>query len=188
MTAAGKLLIHTCCAHCTAYTVEHWRSLGYDVTGLWFNPNIHPFTEHNLRLEAMQQFSHVMDFQLVVLEGYEFWEYFRRVAGHETERCGICFDLRLDRVARKAAEMGIGAFTSSLLISPHQQHEVAKTAGERVAAQNGVQFLYADLRKRYSDSRRITKPIELYRQQYCGCVYSEYERYHQHESEAEGKL
>jgi len=177
MTTAVKLLVHTCCAHCTAYTVEYWRGLGYDVIGLWFNPNIHPFTEHNLRLEAMQKLSAKMSFQLVVPEGYDFQEYFRRVAGHEKERCSICFNLRLARVAHQAAEMGIGVFTTSLLISPHQQHEAVKTSGEQAAEQSGVQFLYADLRKRYSDSRCITKPIDLYRQQYCGCMFSEYERY-----------
>ena len=151
--------------------------MGYDVIGLWFNPNIHPFSEHNLRLEAMQKLADTMDFQLVVSQGYDFQEYFRRVAGHETERCAMCFALRFEQIARQASEMGISAFTSSLLISPHQQHEIAKIAGERAAVQHNVQFLYADLRKRYSDSRRITNPIELYRQQYCGCIYSEYERY-----------
>lgn len=175
MTAS--LLVHACCAHCTAYTVEHWRGLGYNVTALWYNPNIHPFTEHNLRLEAMKNLSQNMNFPLVIIDGYDFKEYFRRVAGYEDERCACCFKLRLDRVAKKARELGIEAFTSSLLISPHQKHELAKEIGEKVASENGVSFLYADLRKRYSDSRHITKPMELYRQQYCGCIYSEYERY-----------
>jgi predicted adenine nucleotide alpha hydrolase (AANH) superfamily ATPase len=172
-----KILVHACCAHCTAYTVEHWRKEGYDVTALWYNPNVHPFAEHKLRLEAMKNLSQNMNFPLVVIEGYDFREYFRRVAGHEDERCGYCFELRLNRVAQKAKELGIESFTSSLLISPHQKHELVKEIGEKAALENGVNFLYADLRKRYSDSRHITKPMELYRQQYCGCVYSEYERY-----------
>ncbi|RJO62214.1 MAG: hypothetical protein C4542_04665 [Dehalococcoidia bacterium] len=178
-----RVLIHACCAHCTAYTIEHWRREGYDVTALWYNPNIHPFTEHNLRLEAMKNLSRNMNFPLVVVDGYDFKEYFRRVAGHEDERCGYCFELRLDRVAKKAKELGIESFTSSLLISPHQKHELAKEIGEKVALEAGISFLYADLRKRYSDSRHITKPMELYRQQYCGCIYSEYERYAEQGSE-----
>jgi predicted adenine nucleotide alpha hydrolase (AANH) superfamily ATPase len=172
-----NVLVHACCAHCTAYTIEHWRKEGYDVTALWYNPNIHPFTEHNMRLEAMKNLSHNMNFPLIIIEGYDFKEYFRRIAGHEDERCGYCFELRLDTVAKKAKELSIASFTSSLLISPHQKHELIKEIGERVASTNGVNFLYADLRKRYSDSRHITKPMELYRQQYCGCVYSEWERY-----------
>ena len=172
-----SVLVHTCCAHCSAYTVEYWRIQGYSVTGFWYNPNIHPFTEHNLRLEAVKKLSETMAFPLKIEESYDFKEYFRRVAGREDSRCAACFDLRLGKVARKARELGIGSFTSSLLISPHQNHELASETGQKAAAENGVVFLYADLRKRYSDSRHITKPMELYRQQYCGCIYSEYERY-----------
>jgi hypothetical protein len=125
----------------------------------------------------MKSLSENMNFPLVVIEGYDFNEYFQRIAGHEDERCGYCFELRLAKVSKKAKELGIEAFTSSLLISPHQKHDLAKEIGEKVASENDVTFLYADLRKRYSDSRHITKPMELYRQQYCGCIYSEYERY-----------
>jgi hypothetical protein len=150
-TVADDILVHTCCAHCSAYTVEYWRSKGYKVTGFWYNPNIHSYTEHNLRLD-------------------------------EDTRCEQCFSLRLGAAAKKARELGIGSFTSSLLISPHQKHELAREMGEKAAAENGVNFLYADLRKRYSESRHITKPMELYRQQYCGCIYSEYERYSEQDS------
>ncbi len=172
-----SVLVHTCCAHCSAYTVAYWRTLGYSVTGFWYNPNIHPFTEHNLRLEAVKKLSETMDFPLKVEEGYDFREYFRMVAWREDSRCAPCFELRLGKTSRKARELGIGSFTSSLLISPHQNHELARNTGVKAAAENGVGFLYADLRKRYSDSRHITKPMELYRQQYCGCIYSEFERY-----------
>jgi predicted adenine nucleotide alpha hydrolase (AANH) superfamily ATPase len=173
----ASVLVHACCAHCTAYTVGHWRDQGYIVTALWYNPNIHPFTEHNLRVEAMKTLSHTMKLPLVVIEGYDFKEYFHRIVGQEDRRCGCCFELRLGRVAKLAKEMGIDAFTSSLLISPDQKHDQIKQIGEKVAVENELTFLYADLRKRYSDSRHITKPMELYRQQYCGCIYSEYERY-----------
>ncbi|MCL2679181.1 MAG: epoxyqueuosine reductase QueH [Dehalococcoidia bacterium] len=172
-----KLLVHACCAHCTAYTIEYWRKQGHAVTAVWYNPNIHHFTEHNLRLEAMSGMALALSFQLVVIAGYDFKEYFRRVAGDEADRCRHCFDMRLDRVAAKAAEDGFEAFTTSLLISPHQKHELVNQSGEKASARSGVAFLSADLRKRYSDSRRITKPLELYRQQYCGCIYSEVERY-----------
>jgi epoxyqueuosine reductase len=171
------IAVHACCAHCTAYTMEHWRNEGYEVTAVWYNPNIHPYTEHQNRLEAVKTLSQNLNFPLVVIEGYDFQEYFRRVAGHERDRCGHCLRLRLNRVAAKARELGQGAFTTSTLISPHMKHELIKQMGEETEAVNGTPFLYADLRKRYSDSRRITKPMELYRQQYCGCLYSEYERY-----------
>lgn len=172
-----RLLIHSCCAHCAAYTVKYWREQGYDASAFWYNPNIHPYTEHRHRLEAMQSLAKTMNLPLIVTEGYDIIDYFRRVAGHEAERCRHCFKLRLSKTAETAKQMGFNAFTTTLLISPQQKHELIKKVGEELGKETGVDFLYADLRKRYSDSRHITKPMELYRQQYCGCVYSEWERY-----------
>jgi predicted adenine nucleotide alpha hydrolase (AANH) superfamily ATPase len=173
----SKVLIHVCCAHCAAYTVEHWRREGYEVGGLWYNPNIHPFTEHRQRLESIQSLAQSIGLPLIVAPDYDIIEYFRRVAGHESERCRYCFELRLSKTAEAARQHGYDAFTTTLLISPQQQHETIKEVGDKIAGEQGVTFLYADLRKRYSDSRHITKPMDLYRQQYCGCVYSEWERY-----------
>jgi len=172
-----KLLVHVCCAHCAAYTVEYWRQQGWEVGGFWYNPNIHPYTEHQSRLESMKTLAREIDLPLIVAGGYAMPEYFRQVAGHEEERCRYCFDLRLLLTAETARENGFDAFTTTLLISPHQKHDIIQEIGNKIAVEHGPEFLYADLRKRYSDSRHITKPMDLYRQQYCGCVYSEWERY-----------
>ena len=172
-----KLLVHVCCAHCAAYTVEYWRQQGWEVGGFWYNPNIHPYTEHQSRLESMKTLAREIDLPLIVAGGYAMPEYFRQVAGHEEERCRYCFDLRLLLTAETARENGFDAFTTTLLISPHQKHDINQEIGNKIAVEHGPEFLYADLRKRYSDSRHITKPMDLYRQQYCGCVYSEWERY-----------
>jgi len=172
-----KLLIHVCCAHCAAYTAAYWRQQGYDVSGFWYNPNIQPYTEHQQRLESMKSLAHEIKLPLIIADSYEVIEYFRRVVGHEDERCRHCFDMRLTRTAEIAHEKGFDAFTTTLLISPHQKHDIIRETGEKIAADYGVAFLYADLRKRYSESRHITKPMNLYRQQYCGCVYSEWERH-----------
>jgi predicted adenine nucleotide alpha hydrolase (AANH) superfamily ATPase len=172
-----KLLIHVCCAHCAAYTVEYWRQQGCEVSGFWYNPNIHPYTEHQQRLESMKLLAEKTDLPLIVDGAYDVVEYFRRVAGHEEERCRHCFRLRLAKTAEIACDKGYDGFTTTLLISPHQQHELIREVGDMVAGEKGAEFLYTDLRKRYSDSRHITKPMDLYRQQYCGCIYSEWERY-----------
>ena len=172
-----RVLVHSCCAHCAAYTVEHWRQQGYEVSALWYNPNIHPYTEHQQRLEAMQTLAGEMKLPLINTGGYDIVDYFRGVVGHEAERCGHCFRLRLSKTAETAREMGFDAFTTTLLIIPHQKHDLLKEIGAELGKEKGVEFLYADLRKRYSDSRHITKPMDLHRQQYCGCVYSEWERY-----------
>ncbi len=173
----NSVLVHCCCAHCAAYTVDHWRRQGYQVSALWYNPNIHPYLEHQHRLEAIKTFAQGADLPLVIIEGYDLVEYFRRVVGHESERCRYCFGLRLGKTVETARQMGFGAFTTTLLISPHQKHDLLLEIGNELAGERGVDFLYADLRKRYSDSRRMTKAQNLYRQQYCGCVYSEWERH-----------
>ncbi|TET26841.1 MAG: epoxyqueuosine reductase QueH [Dehalococcoidia bacterium] len=172
-----SVLIHCCCAHCAAYSVQHWREQGYEVGALWYNPNIHPYTEHQRRLEAMKSLALEVNLPLTVSEGYDIIAYFRQVAGHEGERCQHCFRLRLAKTAEKAHQMGSHAFTTTLLISPHQKHDLLKEIGSQLAREKDMEFLYADLRKRYSDSRHMTKPLDLYRQQYCGCVYSEWEGY-----------
>jgi hypothetical protein len=175
-----SILLHVCCAHCTAYTVEYWRREGYEVTAFWYNPNIHPFTEHQNRLEAMKFLSIQMKFPLVIDDSYDIVKYFQVIVGNETDRCRRCFDLRLSKTVLRASQDGFKEFTTTLLISPHQKHELIREVGEGVA--QGLKFLYADLRKRYSDSRHLTKPLNLYRQQYCGCIYSEWERYSVRES------
>jgi predicted adenine nucleotide alpha hydrolase (AANH) superfamily ATPase len=174
--AGPSLLLHCCCAHCAAYTVDYWRRQGYSVRGYWYNPNIHPYMEHQARLEAMKSLAEQLDLPLVIADGYDIYEYFRRVAGDEAGRCCQCFRLRLSTTAVTTRETGLNAFSTSLLISPHQQHELLCQVGRELAGETGIEFVYADLRKRYSESRRITKGRQLYSQQHCGCLYSQGER------------
>jgi predicted adenine nucleotide alpha hydrolase (AANH) superfamily ATPase len=173
----NPVLIHCCCAHCTAYTIEYWRNQGYEVSAFWYNPNIHPFTEYRNRLEAMQFLAKRFDFELIIYDGYEIKEYFKRVVGHENMRCRYCFSMRLRKTGEAALKYSYKNFTSSLLISPHQKHELVLEIGNAVSKDTGIKFLYTDLRKFYSNSRCMTKPLGLYRQQYCGCIYSEWERF-----------
>ncbi len=172
-----SVLIHSCCAHCAAYTVNYWREQGYQTSAFWYNPNIHPYPEHQQRLEAIKSLAQKIDVPLIVNKDYDIIEYFRQVVGHEAQRCQYCFRLRLSKTAETAQQMGFSAFTTTLLISPHQKHDLIRETGNKLAEGTGIKFLYADLRKRYSDSRHLTKPLDLYRQQYCGCIYSEWERY-----------
>jgi len=174
---ANSVLVHCCCAHCAAYTVDYWRQQGYEVSALWYNPNIHPYMEHQHRLEAMKSLAQEVNLPLIITEGYGIIDYFRQVVGHEPQRCQYCFGLRLLKTAETAHQAGFNAFTTSLLISPHQKHDLLRKIGNKISKEKGIDFLYADLRKRYSNSRRMTKGLNLHRQQYCGCVYSEWERY-----------
>ncbi len=173
----NSVLVHSCCAHCAAYTVKHFKEQGYEVSSLWYNPNIHPYPEHQNRLQSMKSLAEKINLPLIINQNYDLTSYFREVAGHENDRCRHCFRLRLSKTAATALDMGFGAFTTTLLISPHQKHDLILEIGNELSRQKGIDFLYADLRKRYSDSRHLTKPLGLYRQQYCGCIYSEWERH-----------
>jgi len=133
--------------------------------------------EHQHRLESMESLTQEVNLPLIITEGYDVIDYFRQVVGHESQRCQYCFRLRLLETAETAYQRGFNAFTTSLLISPHQKHDLLREIGNKISKEKGIDFLYADLRKRYSDSRHMTKGLNLYRQQYCGCVYSEWERY-----------
>jgi predicted adenine nucleotide alpha hydrolase (AANH) superfamily ATPase len=150
---------------------------GFQVTAFWYNPNIHPFTEHRNRLEAMRSLAKSMELPLIVAEGYGMIDYFRAVVGHEGERCGDCFRLRLSRTAVVASEQGYSTFTTTLLISPYQKHELLRTVGETVAKECGVKFYYEDFRTGFRESHRLSRKLNLYHQKYCGCVYSEWERF-----------
>lgn len=173
----ASLLLHACCAHCAAYTVGHWRNHGFQVTVFWYNPNIHPYLEHERRLEAVSIFAQTENLPLIVYENYDLTKFFQVVVGYEQDRCRRCFQLRLLLTAKTARTHHFAAFTTTLLISPHQKHEHLKEVGEAIAKEAGIAFLYHDLRPRYKESHQLTKQLNLYRQQYCGCVYSEWERY-----------
>ncbi|MBI4288902.1 MAG: epoxyqueuosine reductase QueH [Chloroflexi bacterium] len=173
----ANVLIHICCAPCATYTVEHWRAQKLEVAGLSFNPNIHPYTEHRQRLESLKTFAGSVDMPLFIPPGYDMVGFLRRVVGKEGNRCIECFRMRLSEAAVQAKDKGFDAFTTTLLISPHQKHSLLKEVGEAVGEEHGVRFLYADLRQGFSESRRMSKELGLYRQQYCGCIYSEWERY-----------
>jgi len=171
------LLLHTCCAHCAAYTSEYWETRGFQVVLFWYNPNIHPFLEHERRLESVITLAQIKNLPLIIDPSYDFAKFFRVVVGQEVERCQECFRLRLTKTVQIVRDKNFTAFSTTLLISPHQKHHLIKEIGEEIAKETGLTFLYHDLRRNYSHSRHQTKGLNLYCQQYCGCLYSEWERY-----------
>ncbi|MBI4303223.1 MAG: epoxyqueuosine reductase QueH [Chloroflexi bacterium] len=174
-----SVLLHTCCGPCAISVVKTLRGEGFQATGLWYNPNIHPFTEHQRRLEAMQTVAKVFEMPLIVAEGYDLVEYIRRVVGHESqgERCRDCFRMRLEKTAAIARQKRIEFITTTLLISPYQSQDLLQEVGEQSARDHGVKFLFQDFRHVFRESHRLSKEMGLYHQGYCGCVYSEWERY-----------
>lgn len=173
-----NILLHICCAPCAIYPLETLRSSGFSVTGLFFNHNIHPYQEYRRRLEAALSYASQAGMELVLRDEYRLEEFLAAVASAPGERCRYCYASRLDRTAREAAESGYDAFSTSLLYSRYQGHELIREEGERAAGRYGVRFHYQDFRPGWRRGIDLSRELGLYRQQYCGCIYSEKERYH----------
>lgn len=172
-----KILLHTCCGPCAIYPLEKLIGTGHSVTGFFYNHNIHPYQEYQRRLQGVREFAAAKALQLICRDEYNLEEFLAAVAQNPEQRCYYCYFSRLDAAARKAAELGFDAFTSSLLYSRYQNQESIRTAGERAAERHGIQFYYEDFRPGWQEGIRLSKEMGLYRQQYCGCIYSEKERY-----------
>jgi predicted adenine nucleotide alpha hydrolase (AANH) superfamily ATPase len=172
-----RLLLHICCGPCSTYSIGRLRKQGFEVSGFWYNPNIHPFAEHQRRRECALAYASEVDLPMICWEEYEMPSYFQAVVGHETfgERCAICYRLRLERTARAAQQQGFHALTTTLLISPYQQQELIRDIGEELATLHEVEFYFENLRQGWSKIGRIARDHEMYQQHYCGCLYSEWE-------------
>lgn len=172
-----NLLLHTCCGPCAVYPVAELQKQGHHITGYFYNPNIHPFREFKQRLASMRLCSEVTGVPTEYVTDYGLVDYLRKVVFHEEGRCAICYLMRLEEVARKTKELGLDAFTSTLLYSRYQNHDLIRSIGERVAGQYDVTFLYQDFREGWQWGIDQSIEMDLYRQPYCGCIYSEQERY-----------
>jgi len=177
MVNSVRGLLHVCCGPCAIYPLEVLRRQGYTVHGYFFNPNIHPYQEYERRRETLAAYAAQEDWPVLYDSEYPVEEYLREVAYREAERCRFCYGLRLRRTARIAKRGRFDFFTTTLLVSPWQKHELIQTIGDAVAAEYGVPFLYYDFRVGFIEGVRRSKALNMYRQQYCGCLYSEKERY-----------
>jgi predicted adenine nucleotide alpha hydrolase (AANH) superfamily ATPase len=172
-----RLLLHICCGPCATATVEHWRKEGAEVEGFFFNPNIHPLLEYRRRLTGARDLAAVTGLEFREDLSYDPAVWFARVGARGEARCRACIGSRLRRAAAEAAAGGFGAFSTSLAISPWQDHDAIREEGAAAAAEHSVEFLYEDLRPLFGASRRMARDLGLYRQKYCGCLLSEWERY-----------
>lgn len=172
-----KILLHTCCGPCSIYPLAQLRRQGHQVSGYFHNPNIHPFREFKKRLAAMREFADRQKLAMVYDGDYGLREYLRRVVNREEERCRICYAMRLAEVARLAEAEGYEAFSTTLLYSRYQNHGEIRRQGEELAAKHNLTFYYEDFRVGWQEGIDQAIAMGLYRQPYCGCIYSEQERY-----------
>lgn len=175
--AGRRILLHICCAPCATYTVKRLREEGAQPTGYWFNPNIHPFGEHEKRRETLVRYAPAIDLPIVWEPGYEMPAFLQTVADEPAlgVRCRACYRLRLERTAQAATLQGYDAFSTTLLISPYQNQRAIRELGEELATIYGVPFYFENFRQGFAEHHRLAQEYDLYRQHYCGCLYSEWE-------------
>lgn len=187
-----KILLHICCSNCAVYPFRILQAEGHNFTGFWFNPNIHPYQEYKLRLDSLKKLTDIWHIDTFYIEDYKPQDYFKMFKGLPdtdslntfekggqggiTERCRSCYRLRLEKTAKEAQKHGFDAFSTTLLISPYQDFEQIVIIGKELADKYNVLFYFRDFRPHFRDSKALAKELGLYRQKYCGCIFSREER------------
>lgn len=179
-----KLLLHSCCAPCSSYVLEFLMQ-HFDITVFYYNPNIYPPEEYTLRVEEQKRFTEAFtNGKIKVVDmPHDDSSFYAAVKGLEQEqeggaRCEACFKLRFEKTAQYAKKYKFDYFTTTLSISPHKNSKTLNRIGQEVAERYGVKYLYSDFKKNngYLRSCQISKEFKIYRQDYCGCVFSKREK------------
>ena len=173
-----KLLLHTCCAPCAIYPLETLRNDGFEIMGYFYRHNIHPYTECLRRQDALKSYSETVGLRVIYQDTYDMEAFIQQVVFRESDRCAYCYYDRLRCTALTAKSGKFDYFTTSLLYSKFQNHEQIRSIGESIGKSVGVPFYYHDFRKGWKRGIEESKKMKLYRQQYCGCIYSEKERFY----------
>lgn len=177
-----KILLHCCCAPCSVMPLRLLREAGHEIAAFFYNPNIHPYTEYKKRRNCFREYMEAEHVPFAMLDDYNLEGWLGALNRQMPQpqapgRCGYCYAVRLRQTAQFAAEHGFAAFCTSLLVSPYQQHELIKICGEQAAVEFGLQFIYQDFRPYFRQGQEIARERGLYLQKYCGCIYSEKDRY-----------
>lgn len=166
-----RILLHICCAPCAIYPLKVLRERGFEVEGIFFNPNIHPQGEFIERQQAVAQLASKENLT-VYYPQHRPSLFFEKVKKTLDNRCGICWKLRLSEVAKFAIKNNFSHFTSTLLVSPYQNIETINELGKDAARNFGLEFYFKDFRSGFHTAHNAAKSLGLYRQKYCGCLYS----------------
>ncbi len=183
-----KILLHCCCAPCSVSCVESLKNEGVDITAFWFNPNIHPFKEYEARRDCLIEFMQIEKIPLVVKEDYGLRSFVKNVAADIERRCVYCYSVRLEETARYAKENGFDGFTSTLFASLYQDHDLMVKKATELADKYGVRFYYKDFRPNFREGNAKAREMGLYMQKYCGCIFSEEDRYQKQINKAKEKF
>lgn len=173
-----KLLLHTCCAPCSVYCIDTLRKENIEPTVYWFNPNIHPYTEYKARRDCLKEYTESINVNAIFEENYGLKEFCKNVINNLENRCKqYCYPVRLEQTAKYAKENGYTHISTTLLVSPYQNHEALIEVANFMAKKYGVEFLYRDFRIGFREGQAKARELGLYMQKYCGCIFSEEDRY-----------
>ena len=170
-----KLLMHTCCAPCSVYCIDALKEEGIEPTIYWYNPNIHPYMEYKARRDTLKEYTKSIGVNAIFDENYGLREFCKNVVDDLENRCvKYCYRVRLEQTAKYAKDNGYDSFSTTLLISPYQNHVALKKIGEEIAERYGLTFIYRDFRPGFREGQQEARELGLYMQKYCGCVFSEW--------------
>ena len=172
-----KVLLHICCAPCTIYPLKVLKADGHEVTGFFYNPNIHPYTEFNKRLDTVRAFAQMSLLPVLVDDAYDLERFLEAALPLGRDRCIACYAMRLERTFKRAAEIKAEAVTATLLYSKYQRHDEIAAVAKELSTRYGVAFLYEDFREGWKEGQEESRRLGLYRQSYCGCIFSERDRF-----------
>ena len=173
-----KVLLHTCCAPCSVYCIDELRKENIEPTLYWYNPNIHPFTEYKARKDCLKEYANSINVQAIFEDEYGLDEFCKNVANSIETRCiDYCYPIRLRKTFEYAKENGYDTVSTTLLYSIYQKHDYIKKLCEDLSEEYGINFLYRDFRVGFWEGHTKAKELGLYMQKYCGCIYSEEDRY-----------
>lgn len=177
-----EVIVHTCCARCIPYVRKSLEEEGYYVISLWYNPNIHPYEEYLRRRKALEKYSSLTSLNVIFIDEYPLTTILEKMSkltiNNPLDRCKFCYRIRLAKTANFTLLKGYSYFTTTLLVSPYQKHELISRIGNEIANKFGINFLYRDFREGYTISNSMIQNMNLYRQHYCGCIFSEYEKHY----------
>jgi len=172
-----KVLLHTCCAPCSIMCIEKLKQENITPVCFWYNPNIHPFTEYKNRKKTLIDYTDEIDVKLIIKNEYGLRDFIDMVYPDFDNRCSKCYAIRLFETAKYAKENGYEGFTTTLLISPYQDHELMIKIANKASEKYNIPFIYYDFRPYFNKGQKKAVSLKLYRQNYCGCIFSEEERF-----------
>jgi len=183
-----KLLLHCCCAPCSTSCLPALRGEGIEPELFWYNPNIHPYGEYSSRYGSLVNFADNENLKLKTIDEYGLRTFLSEVLPQDGGRCQKCYAMRMEKAAFTASQEGYTAFSTTLLVSPYQDHDAIKRTGTEAAAKYGVEFFYRDFRPFFREGQAKARAAGFYMQKYCGCIFSEEESYQKKKEKEQSRI